>query len=191
MELLNHAPAIAPAPWERRHPCRRHLARPTWVLGDRRRDWGRGNGTQEWISKQFPCPHSLVPIPLSDSSQSRRDERVRIDPAAMSYTRRRPRPRRRRGPQSSEEEAAYHRARKSRPTIERRRSGLQSSEEEAAYNRARKKRPTEYTENTELQETEIDAAGIKIHGKHGITRDRDRCRRHQNTRKTRNYKRPR
>jgi hypothetical protein len=46
-------------------------------------------------------------------------------------------------------------------------------------------------ENTEVGMTEIDAAGIKTHGKHGNTRDRDRCRRHQNTLKTRKYKKPR
>jgi hypothetical protein len=39
---------------------------------------------------------------------------------------------------------------------------------------------SKYAENTELQKTEIDAAGIKIRGKHGITEDRERCRRHQN-----------
>jgi hypothetical protein len=50
---------------------------------------------------------------------------------------------------------------------------------------------SKYTENTELQKTEIDAAGIKIHGKHGTTENRDRCHRHQNTRKTRNYRGPR
>jgi hypothetical protein len=76
----------------------------------------------------------------------------------------------------------YDLAKKGRPTIERRYDSLQSSEDKAAYNRAKIRRPTEYTENTELQETEIDATGIKIHGKHGITRDRDRCRRHHKTR---------
>jgi hypothetical protein len=55
---------------------------------------------------------------------------------------------------------AFNLVKKTRPAIERRRGSLQSSEDKAAYNRAKIKRPTEYTENTELQETEIDAAGI-------------------------------
>jgi hypothetical protein len=61
--------------------------------------------------------------------------------------------------------------------------GLPSSEEEAAYNRAKKRRPTEYTEYAEIQTTETDAVGIKKHRRRGNTEDRDRCRRHQNTRK--------
>ena len=40
--------------------------------------------------------------------------------------------------------------------------GLQSSGGEAAYHRAKKERPTEYTENAELRKTEMDAVGIKI-----------------------------
>jgi len=60
--------------------------------------------------------------------------------------------------------AAGSKARGSGPNIEHRRGGLPSSIEEAAYG---------------------------IHRKHGITEDRDRCHRHQNTQKTRNYRRPR
>jgi hypothetical protein len=37
----------------------------------------------------------------------------------------------------------------------------------AAYHQAKKRRPTENTEDAEIQKTEIDAAGIKIRGKHG------------------------
>jgi hypothetical protein len=55
---------------------------------------------------------------------------------------------------------AFNLVKKTRPDIKRRRGGLPSSEDKAAYNRAKIRRPTEYTENTELQETEIDAAGI-------------------------------
>jgi hypothetical protein len=57
---------------------------------------------------------------------------------------------------------------------------LPSSEEEAAYNRAKMRRPTEYAENTEVGMTEIDAAGIKKRRKHGSGDDRDRCRRPPN-----------
>jgi hypothetical protein len=63
---------------------------------------------------------------------------------------------------TSEEEAAYNRAKMRRPTIERRRGGLQSSEDEAAYNRAKMRRPTEYAENTEVGMTEIDALGPNL-----------------------------
>jgi hypothetical protein len=38
---------------------------------------------------------------------------------------------------------------------------------------------SKYAEYAEIQKAEIDAEGIKIHGKRGITEDRDGCRRHK------------
>jgi hypothetical protein len=64
--------------------------------------------------------------------------------------------------------------------------GLPSSENVAAYNRAKKRRPTENAENTEVWMTEIDAPGIKKCRKHGSGDDRDRCRRLPISKRARN-----